>query len=139
MSKTSLLFHVVINTKYHKNTIPELSKRELYKYIFGILSNPGCKVLRINGIGNHLHILFCMPSTMTLASIMQSIKQSSSRWMLRNPLFPMFEGWGKEYFAITVSPYDKEKVIEYIKNQEKHHLGKDFDEEMKELIEKSSL
>ena len=135
MSKTCALYHVVINTHYRKMTIPESSKKELYKYLYGILTNKGCHTLRINGIGNHVHLLFDMPPTLSLSSVMQSLKQSSSRWMLRNPLFPFFEGWGKEYFAVSVSPSVKDSIINYIRNQETHHLKIGFEEEIETFYE----
>ena len=133
MSKTCALFHVVICTKYRKFTIPEKPRHAIYRYITGILANHRCKLLRINGIGNHMHILFDMATTVTLAQVMQSIKQSTSRMMLRNPEFPLFEGWSKEYFAFSVSPSAKMRVIEYINNQEKHHTLKSLDEEMDDI------
>ena len=35
--------------------------------------------------------------------------------------FPMFDGWGAEYFACTLSESLKETVRQYIMNQKEHH------------------
>ncbi|MDE6125349.1 MAG: transposase [Muribaculaceae bacterium] len=103
MSKTSAIYHIVINTYCRKMTIPEIHKRELYQYIFGIIRNRNCGLYRINGIGNHIHMLVELHPSVALATLLQNIKQSSSIWLKQNDNFPRFEGWGKEYFAFTYS------------------------------------
>ena len=55
--------------------------------------------------------------------------------MSNNPDFPNFDGWGKEYFATTINPRDKEGVIQYIISQERHHLGVKFETELRTEIE----
>ncbi len=130
MSKVSILVHVVINTYCRKMTISDSHKRELYKYIYGIITNRKCKLLRMNGIRNHIHMLIELNSTISLAELMQAIKQGSSRWLKSNPDFPNFEGWGKEYFAFSIAQDDCEEVVEYIKNQENHHYATSFDDEL---------
>ena len=95
MSKTLSLFHLVINTYKRKMTITEEHKKSLYAYIFGILKNHDCFVHRINGISNHIHILFDLHPSLALANVVKDIKQSSSVWLRINPSFPDWEGWGK--------------------------------------------
>lgn len=136
MSKTKSLYHLVINTYRRKPTITFEHRRELYAYIHGILKENRCRTYRINGVEDHVHIFFDMHLTVALASLVQSIKQSTSRW-LKNPDFPEFSYWGKEYFAFTVSPSDAEAVIQYIKNQEIHHAKTSFEEELKDLLKEN--
>lgn len=139
MSNVTSIHHIVINTKHRKMTIPEASKRELYRYIYGIITNHGCKLLRLNGIGNHLHILLDMHPTVALADLVKYIKRSSNLWMSRQSMFPDFEGWGKEYFAVSVSRADAPTVIEYIKNQEIHHGSESFEDEFRQLHERERM
>ncbi len=134
MSKVNCLYHIVINTYRREMTIPEEHKHELYKYIIGIVDGHQSKILRINGIGNHIHILLDLHPTVALATMVQSIKQSSNRYMSDNPNFPHFDHWGKEYFAFSVSFSSKDSVINYICHQEEHHRGKSFEDEMKAVL-----
>ncbi len=134
MSKVSAIFHIVINTYSRRMTIPEAKKEELYMYIHGIIKNNKCQLLRINGIGNHIHILVDINPTISLSQLVQAIKQSSSKWLKGQPQFPAFEGWGKEYFAFSVSQPVCENVKNYIIHQEQHHLGTSFENEMKDLL-----
>ncbi len=133
MSRVNSIYHIVINTYQRRMTIPEECKRDLYMYIYGIIRNKGGHVYRINGIGNHIHILVNIPSTLSLAQLMQSIKQSSSLWLSANPNFPQWEKWGKEYFADSKSYSHVPGIVNYIMGQEEHHRVKGFDDELKTL------
>ena len=97
MSKTQILLHIVFTTKYRLQTIPLLHKRELYRYIYGIIRNYHCHTLRINGMTEHVHILLDLNPTVALADLVKKIKQSSSVWMKINPYFNLFEGWNTGY------------------------------------------
>jgi putative transposase len=43
-------------------------------------------------------------------------------------------GWQDGYGAFSVSKKLVPKVVEYIKNQREHHIGKTFEEEYLELL-----
>jgi hypothetical protein len=46
---------------------------------------------------------------------------ASSLWLKKSGKFTKFVGWSEGYGAFTCSNRDKNTIIEYIKNQEKHH------------------
>ncbi len=116
-------------------TIPEAHKRELYKYLYGILTRRNCSLLRMNGVSNHVHMLVDLHPSISLAELVQALKQGSSKWLKENPNFPMFEGWGKEYFAFSVSKSAAPVIINYIIGQEQHHSRSmcNFEEEIKAI------
>ncbi len=45
-------------------------------------------------------------------------------------------GWQDDYFAVSVSESQVETVVAYIKNQEKHHATKSFEQEVNEFMNK---
>jgi len=49
-------------------------KEELYKYITGIVRNQGQKLIAINGMTDHLHILIGLKPAMALADVVREIK-----------------------------------------------------------------
>ena len=114
-------------------TIPEEHKRELYAYIFGIVKRHNCFLIRINGIPNHIHMLVDLHPTVALATLVKDIKQWSSHWLKQNPKFPYFDSWCGGYYGFSVGLDGVESVKQYIINQEKHHLGQEFIDEMKEI------
>lgn len=134
MSTVKAIYHIVINTRFRNMTIDEEHKRELYKYIYGIINEHNCKLLRMNGIANHIHILLQLHPTVALSNLIHEIKRSSSIWMKsQRDKFPSFEGWGKEYAAFTCSFKDQANIINYIKNQEIHHQITTFEDEMNKM------
>ncbi|MDR1098379.1 MAG: transposase, partial [Tannerella sp.] len=44
-----ILYHLVFRTKYSEKAIKQEHATELYKYIWGIIRNKKCVLLRING------------------------------------------------------------------------------------------
>ena len=131
MSTVKSLYYIVINTKKREMTIPESSKRTLYAYIYGIIRNQGCTLIRMNGIGNHIHMLLDLSTELSLSQFMREMKRSSSIWLKSHPeSFPAIKGWGKEYYAFSVGVAQKDAVVAYIKNQETHHRAMAYDEEM---------
>ena len=54
---------------------------ELYKYITGIVQNQGHKLLQINGMPDHIHVLFGMRPVQSLSDLMKKVKGESSKWI----------------------------------------------------------
>lgn len=139
MSKTKSLHHIVFATKYRQPTISESVKRDLFKYIMGILRNRNCYLLRMNGVADHIHMLVYVNPKVALADLVHDIKQASSVWMRANAAFPDFAGWGKGYYACSIGASEADACLNYIINQETHHYGRGFLDEMKELTAAKGL
>lgn len=134
-----IYYHLVFSTKYRKPTINEENEKDLYRYIWGILKNKKCKLFRINGMPNHIHILFELHPTIALSNLVKDIKIASNLWMKQSGLFPEFEQWQEGYGAFTYSVKEKDKVIDYIKNQKKHHKKENFEKEFRRLLEENEI
>lgn len=134
MSYNINLQHIVFRTGHSHPTIPEESKRLMLAYIHSLSNNLGVKIKRINAYLNHVHILAEIPVTMLLPDYVRKIKSTSSHAFRGHPKFPMFCGWAVGYGSFSVSHYEKDKIVNYIMNQEKHHKYKTFAEELKELF-----
>ncbi len=137
MSYLCSYYHFVFRTKNSRPTISPENAQTLYKYIFGISENLGCRLLRINGMADHIHIAVELPNTLP-QTYMREIKGSSSKWIKgHRDLFPNFEGWGREYFGSSFSHRDLHRVVGYISNQQYHHSAKSFEEEMVQFFNDS--
>ena len=139
MSAVSSMYHVVINTYRRQMTIPDETSEHLYRYIWSIVKSRGCRLHRINGIGNHIHMLIELSPTIALSDLVRDIKQGSSKWAKQQVYFPQFSGWGKEYGAFSCSCRDKERIVSYIINQRQHHQMSSFEEEYRQMLELSGL
>ena len=139
MSKTQILCHIVFGTRLRRMTLVKEHRHELYKYIFGILDHLNCSLVRINGIEDHVHILMELHPTQALSEVVKKVKQSSSHWIRETHVFADFDGWGSGYFAVSVSPADKESCRQYIINQAEHHRGEAYAEELREMLARHGM
>jgi REP element-mobilizing transposase RayT len=108
---------------------------DLFRYIWGILKNRECRLYRINGAEDHVHVLTSLHPTVSLADLVKDIKTGSSLWIKNEALFSMFSHWQDGYAAFTHSKQDINGLIEYIKGQEEHHRRTSFAEEYRKLLE----
>ena len=136
MSKTHIYCHIVFGTKKRERTIFVDQKKELYKYIWGVVRNNKCSLLRINGGEDHIHLLIDLHPSIALANLVRDIKTSSSFWIRETRTLSHFNGWGREYYASSVSPQETDHCVEYIKSQEQHHNICNFDDELKDMSNK---
>lgn len=67
MSKVNALYHVVFNTYERRPTVTFSKRDSLYRFIWDLLTERNCKLLRINGVENHLHMLIDLHPTLSLS------------------------------------------------------------------------
>ena len=132
---TQIIYQIVFGTKHREKTLLQEGRRELFQYINGILENKNCHVYRINGVEDHLHIVTHLHPSVSLASLVKDIKLASTDHIKKTNLFPKFNGWQSGYGAFTYTIKEKDRLIEYVKNQEEHHSRKTFNEEYKALLD----
>jgi Transposase and inactivated derivatives len=136
---TQIIYHIIFRTKYHPEVLHKTDRPRLFQYITGILQNKNCHLYQINGIENHIHILFHLHPTIALSDIVKDIKLASSKFIKENNLFTDFIGWQNGYGAFTYSISAKQTLIAYIQNQEEHHKVKSFREEFIQLLKDNGI
>ena len=136
---TQILYQIVFSTKNREHTLSKNNRDELYKYIWGVLKNKNCHLYRIGGITDHIHIVTCLHPAISLSNLIKDIKVASSKHIKTFQLFPKFDGWQVGYGSFTYSFKDKDRLIEYVKNQEEHHATISFIEELKELLKEHGI
>ena len=136
MANTYNQIHIqfVFAVKHRNGLINAAFKEELYKYIAGIIKFHNHKLLAINGMSDHLHILVGMRPTQSISDLMQDIKGSSSKWINEKKFLKVKFEWQEGYGAFSYSKSQVNIIIDYIKNQEQHHANKTFQEEYLEFL-----
>jgi REP element-mobilizing transposase RayT len=125
---TQLYFHIVFAVKGRNNLIAVRWKDELYKYITGIISNKNQKLMIINGMPNHVHLLIGTKPNCNLSDLVRDIKANSSKWINEKQFVNGKFEWQTGFGAFTVSQSAVNNVLDYIKNQEEHHQVTTFKE-----------
>ncbi|PCE63497.1 IS200/IS605 family transposase [Sediminicola luteus] len=131
---TQLYFHVVFAVKGRANHISPQWKEELYKYISGVVRNKNQKLMIINGMSDHVHILLGTKPNCNLSDLVRDIKANSSKWINERRLVSGEFRWQTGFGAFTVGQRGLKKVIAYIENQEEHHKRKKFRKEYEEFL-----
>lgn len=134
-----IFYQIVFSTKNRDAALSEQHAEELYKYIWGIIKERGCRLYRIGGMEDHLHIFSDLHPSVCLSDYIKEIKLGSGNWMKRSGLFPCFAGWQDGYGAFTYNSKEKQTIIDYIKNQKEHHRKESFQEEYKRLLEENGI
>ena len=136
---TEIHIHFVFAVKYRKCLIHIDWKADLYKYITGIIQKNEHKLIIINGIEDHVHILVGLRPTQSISDLMKDVKQFSSKWINENKLVKGKFEWQGGFGAFSYSKSHLKNVIKYIKNQEEHHKKQTFVEEYKETLKKYEI
>ncbi|MGO2357075.1 IS200/IS605 family transposase [Mesonia sp.] len=131
---TQLYFHIVFAVKGRNNLISINWEEELYKYITGIISNKNQKLMIVNGMPNHIHLLIGTKPNCNLSDLVRDLKANSSKWINEKRFVRGKFEWQRGFGAFTVSQSGVSNVIKYIKNQKEHHYQKTFREEYLEFL-----
>lgn len=114
-------------------------KNDLYKYITGIVQGNKHKLLIVNGMPDHIHLLIGLRTTQSLADLMKQIKEDSSKWINQHKFCGGKFSWQSGYGAFSYSKSELPRLIRYIENQQIHHQSKSFLEEYQELLEEFGI
>ncbi|MDX1940528.1 MAG: IS200/IS605 family transposase [Saprospiraceae bacterium] len=131
---TQLYVHVVFAVKGRANLISRSWKENLYQYITGIITNKNQKLMVINGMPDHVHILIGLKPDCNLSDLVRDIKANSSKWINENKWVAGKFEWQTGFGAFTVGQSQIQAVVKYILNQEEHHKKKTFRDEYIEFL-----
>lgn len=105
----------------------------------GILRSDNVFPLSIGGWRNHVHVFFELPPSLRVSDVMRDLKAISSKWINDNRFVKGKFQWQEGYGAFSYSRSQRNEVIQYIMNQEKHHQLKTFKEEYLDMLMKFEI
>ena len=134
-SLSKMWTHLIFSTKDRYPFLSEPDIREqTYAYLSGILRKHDCAPLLIGGVADHVHSLFVLSKNVAIAEIVYEVKRGSSKWIkMQGSEFRKFH-WQNGYGAFSVSQSHVERVRRYIANQNRHHRGVTFQDELREFL-----
>ena len=137
-SLSQLWVHVIFSTKKRCPFLNDsFIQKRMYGYIKEICESNHCNVMSIGGIADHVHLLVSLNKNIALSDLIEKIKKSSSKWIKKldapnNQLNQFY--WQNGYGAFSVSQSNLKMVVNYIKNQQKHHEKQSFQDELRKLF-----
>ncbi|MDX6383225.1 MAG: REP-associated tyrosine transposase [Blastocatellia bacterium] len=114
-------------------------KEELYKYMTGIVTNSRQKLIAINGMSDHVHILIGLKPAMALADLVRDIKADSSNFINKKKWVRGRFSWQEGYGAFSYGHSQLDTIISYIRNQERHHHRRTFKDEYLAWLKKFEI
>jgi REP element-mobilizing transposase RayT len=135
---TQIYLHLVFAVEGRQSLVKPEHNDELQKYITGVISGRNQKLLAINNMPDHLHLLIGLKPDIALSDLVRDVKAGSSRFVNEKHWVIGRFGWQEGFGAFSYSRSQIGTVIRYIENQQKHHATKSFRDEYIELLENSA-
>ncbi len=136
---TQIYIHVIFAVEGRQSLIAPEHNNELQKYVSGIVSAQKHKLIAINNMPDHLHLLIGLRPDAALSELVRDIKANSSRWINEKHWVAGRFSWQEGFGAFSYSRSQLATVIHYIENQQRHHAKKSFRDEYTQLLEKFSV
>jgi putative transposase len=138
-SLSSILVHLIFSTRNREPFMTPTIEEELFPYVAKILRELKSPSIAINGTSDHLHVLFALGRTITVAALVEEIKTNSSKWIkTKGREFKNFH-WQRGYGAFSGGQSNVETVKRYIRNQKEHHRRVTFQDEYREFLKRYGI
>lgn len=131
---SQIYLQIVFAVKGRENLISAEWEKFLYEYISGIVRNNGQKLIAINGMPDHIHILLGIKPGCRLSDLVREIKKSSHAFVNERRFASKKFYWQEGYGVFSYSQSSLDNVINYIMNQKEYHRRKTFIEEYHGLL-----
>ena len=118
---TQMYIHCVWATWDRSPMITPDLQEAVYAVIIKECRELQCEPIAIGGVSDHIHLLTKFPATVAISELMKQIKGSSSHFVNYELKPNGFFKWQGSYAAFTVSHESLDRLVQYIKHQERHH------------------
>jgi REP element-mobilizing transposase RayT len=134
-NKLALYLHLVWATWDRAPWVTPDIERRLHRNIADQARVMGCTILALNGVPDHIHLVVSLPATVAIANLVKQVKGVSSHFAGQElGLGPGFK-WQGVYGAFTVSRWDLDRVVAYVKRQKEHHASNELVPEWEQVAE----
>ena len=133
---TQLYIHLVFSPKYRDRLLIKNIRGEVFSYISGIIAKRRYKSLIINGMPDHVHILYGAHPDDKISELVGCIKKESSSFINFKNWFRGKFQWQDGYGAFSYGKSQLNDIYSYVAKQELHHKKRTFQEEYAEFLEK---
>jgi len=138
-SLSSVLIHLVFSTKNREPFISPAVEAELHPYMATIFRDHDSPSLIIDGTTDHVHMLFALGRTITIADVVEEVKTGSSKWVkTKGREFRNFH-WQRGYGAFSIGQSNVGELKRYIRNQKQHHRRVTFEDEYRVFLKRYAI
>jgi len=136
---TQIYIHIVFAVQGRQNLVRAEHQVELQKYMTGIVTHIGSKLIAINNMPDHFHLLVGLKPDLSLSALVGKVKAGSSNYInAQHWVMGRFE-WQEGFGGFSYSHSQLSTVIRYIRNQEKHHTRTTFLQEYQSILDRFAV
>jgi len=136
---SQIYIQVVFAVEGRQNLIQPERKEDLHKYVTGIVTRQGQKLIAVHCMPDHAHILIGLKPNKALSDLVGDIKTGSTNHINENRWVMGRFSWQEGFGAFSYSHSQLGTVINYVRDQEKHHVRRTFRSEYLQLLKKFEI
>jgi putative transposase len=125
-----LFYHIIWTTKQRLPLITETNSKAIYGQIVTKTEQLGGILHAVDCMEDHVHLVVTIPPTKSLAMFVGQIKGVSSYVAANLPDADPAFAWQSEYGILSISESHLPYVVDYVKQQQKHHTLKTLDQRL---------
>ena len=91
------------------------------------------------GTDDHIHLVCSLGRTVTVATLLEEVKKSTSKWIKTKGEQYAHFSWQAGYGAFSIGQSQLDAVRQYIAGQREHHRKRTFQEEFREFLAKYNV
>ncbi len=138
-SLATVIVHGIFSTKNRHPWLLAEWQSDLFRVVGSVIGTLDCHPIVVGGVADHMHILFELGRTITIADAMGRLKANSSHWINVNHGRVIPFQWQGGYAAFSVSPVSVDLTRNYILTQETHHKKRSFQDELRDCFRKAGI
>jgi len=136
---TQIYLHVVFAVSGRACVMSSLRREELQKYITGIVTRKGQKLIAIYCMPDHTHILLGLKPSIAPSDLIGDIKTGSTNHISEQKWIGCRFSWQEGFGAFSYGHSQLTGIINYIKDQEQHHASRTFRQEYIQFLKKYEI
>lgn len=141
MSYTQIYLHCIFATKGRQRFLDPKHDEELQKYITGIVQAPErkCRMLAINNVEDHIHMLIALHPNYSPSKLMQEVKAISSKFINEKWRYSFTFQWQTGYGCFSYAQSEIQAICKYIHKQKEHHKRTSLHDEYIGLLKEYNI
>jgi REP element-mobilizing transposase RayT len=134
-----ITIQLIFAVKNREALIENSFRERLHRYINGVVKKQGQKLLCINSVPDHIHILIGLSPEMRISDLIREIKSESSLFINRERLSQRKFYWQAGAGIFSYSKSQRPVLVNYIKNQQVHHKKTSFRNEYQYILDQYDI
>lgn len=134
MPFTKIMVHIVWSTKNRQLGLRKEIRKQIGEHIRKNAIEKEIFIQALDCQSDHVHCLISLSRDQSISKVVNLLKGESSHWINQQNFCRGKFAWQNDYYAVSVSESNIQRVVRYIDNQEVHHQKRTFQAEYDEFL-----